>query len=202
MKTVNAKGKLCPMPLILTKKALLEINDNENLRVLVDNETSMKNVKRFLEDHRMDVTINRQGSIFEILVNKTGNMDESVEAEAYCAVESPAGAEYVISLQKDHLGDGDPELGKILMKAFVNTLPEVGNKPGKMVFLNSGILLAVSGSPVLEALQKLEKAGMEILICGTCLDFYGKKDELAVGQVSNMYDILDSLSRASKVIYP
>ncbi len=100
------------------------------------------------------------------------------------------------------MGDGAEELGTILIKAFINTLPEMDLKPKKLIFLNSGIYLAVKDSPVLDTLKKLEQSGIEIISCGTCLDYYKKKEELGVGSVSNMYVILESLSKASKVIYP
>jgi selenium metabolism protein YedF len=201
MKTVDAKGKMCPVPLIMTKKALMEAGENEDLRVWVDNETSMKNVKRFLEDHQMTVLVNRVGDVWELMVNKTGEMKASVRAESYCSTDPGSFGAYVIAVQKDFLGDGDIELGKILLKAFINTLPDTDHKPATVIFLNSGIFMVMEGSPVLDAIKKLEQIEIEILVCGTCLDFYEKKEQLAVGKVSNMYDILDRLTKASKVVY-
>lgn len=202
MITIDAKGKLCPLPLIMTRKALLEAGPDAALLVLVDNETSMKNVTRFLQDHQMEVRVYRQGPVFEILVGKTAAIDASVKAEDYCAAPGHTDASYVVAIQRDHLGDGDEALGKLLIKAFINTLPETGHRPSTLVFLNSGIFLSLQDSPVIESLRKLEAEGVEILSCGTCLDFYGKKEQLGVGQVSNMYDILDRLSRSAKVLYP
>jgi selenium metabolism protein YedF len=202
MKLVDAKGKLCPLPLIMTKKALLEAGENASLRILVDNETSMKNVTHFLEDHRMEVKVKKDGDVYEILVGKTGRIEESTDAAAYCASPAAEGNTYVVAVQRDRLGDGDEALGKILVKAFINTLPEIAQVPQTIVFLNAGIFLALKDSPVIESLKRLEDAGVEILACGTCLDFYQKKSELGVGKVSNMYDILDRLSKAGKVIYP
>jgi selenium metabolism protein YedF len=88
------------------------------------------------------------------------------------------------------------------MQLFINTLPDIDHKPGTMVFLNSSIFLTLKDSPVLESLKKLENSGVKILVCGTCLDFFGKQEELAVGIVSNMYTIMDLMSKASKVLYP
>jgi selenium metabolism protein YedF len=93
-------------------------------------------------------------------------------------------------------------LGTILIKAFINTLPETTATPKTIIFLNSGIFLALKDSPVLDSLIKLEQSGVEILTCGTCLDYYKKKEELGVGNISNMYDILERLSQAGNVIYP
>jgi selenium metabolism protein YedF len=202
MKTIDAKGKLCPTPLIMTKKALGEIAGEENLEVLIDNETSMKNVTRFLEDNGMKVLTEKRENVFHIFVNKTGEIPESNKVEDYCEVDLPKTSNLVIAFQRNRLGDGAEELGTILIKAFINTLPEVTVKPKTLVFLNSGIFLAISDSPVLDSLKKLENNGTEILVCGTCLDYYQKKAELSVGRVSNMYDILERLSQASHVIYP
>jgi len=203
MKIIDAKGKLCPMPLIMTKKALSEINENEMLEVLIDNETSVKNVVRFLEENGIKVRTEKKGDVYHLVVNKTGEIPESVKAEDYCQTENSSElSNYVIAFQKNKLGEGADELGTILMKAFVNTLPEIDVKPKKIIFLNSGIYLTLKDSPVIESLKKLEQMGIEILVCGTCLDYYKEKEELGVGIVSNMYVILETLSNASKVIYP
>ncbi len=201
MKTVDAKGKLCPVPLIMTKKALGEIKEDESLKILIDNETSVKNVTRFLEDQNLKIATAKNGNVFELMVTKTGEIPEDISAEKYCTPDDKQG-NYVVSIQRNRLGDGDEELGKILIKAFVNTLPENSILPKTIIFLNSGIFLALNDSPVIDSLKKLEQSGVEILSCGTCLDFYKKKDELGVGRVSNMYDILERLSAAGNVLYP
>lgn len=202
MKTVDAKGKLCPVPLIMTKKAMSEIKENESLKILIDNDTSVKNVTRFLEEHGMKVHIEKTGNVYTLVVNKTGNIPESTKAEDYCSVEDVTITNYVVAIQRNRLGDGAEELGTILIKAFINTLPETTATPKTIIFLNSGIFLALKDSPVLDSLIKLEQSGVEILTCGTCLDYYKKKEELGVGNISNMYDILERLSQAGNVIYP
>ncbi len=202
MKIVDAKGKLCPTPLIMTKKALNELSGEDSLEVLIDNETSVKNVTRFLEDNGMKVLTEKRENVFHLFVNKTGEIPESAKVEDYCEVDLPKNSNVVIAIQRNRLGDGAEDLGALLIKAFINTLPEVSVKPKTIVFLNSGIFLAVSDSALLDALKQMEGIGTEILVCGTCLDYYQKKAELAVGKVSNMYDILERLTQASHVIYP
>lgn len=202
MKTVDAQGKICPMPLIMTKKALSEISENETLEILIDNETSVKNVSRFLEEHNMNIFTEKHGNVFRIVVNKTGTIPEETKAKDYCETLVKDAPDYVIAVQKNKLGHGDDDLGSLLIKGFINTLPEIDKKPATMVFLNAGIFLALKDSPVLEALKKLENEKVKILVCGTCLDYYKKKDELGVGSVSNMYDILGIMSKAGKVLYP
>jgi selenium metabolism protein YedF len=202
MKTIDAKGKLCPMPLIMTKKALVELTENESLEVIMDNETSVKNVTRYLKELGMKPIIEKKDSIFHVFVNKTGEVSENVKVEDFCTIDNDKLSDYIISFQKNKLGEGSDELGTILAKAFINTLPEIDVKPKKLIFLNSGIYLTLKDSPVIDTLKKLEEMGIEILVCGTCLDYFKKKEELGVGIVSNMYVILESLSKASKVIYP
>jgi selenium metabolism protein YedF len=202
MKTVDARGKLCPEPLIMTKKAIDEMKENESLKILIDNDTSVKNVTRFLEEHGMKVHIEKKDTVSELIINKTGNIPENTNAEDYCSTEDIKSSNYVVAIQRNRLGDGAEELGTILIKGFINTLPEVTTKPKTIVFLNSGIFLALKDSPVLESLKKLEQLGVEILACGTCLDYYKKKEELGVGKISNMYDILERLIQAGNVIYP
>jgi len=202
MRTVDAKGELCPKPLIMTKKALGEMGDNETLEVLIDNETSMKNVTRFLTDNGFTPSVRSEGNVFHVRVNKTGEMPESAPVEEYCEINLPQKSNYVVAFQRDRLGDGAEELGKILIKAFINTLPEATNQPKSLVFLNAGIFLALKNSPVIDSLTKLERSGVKIFVCGTCLDYYGEKPNIGVGIVSNMYDILEQLSSAGSVVYP
>ena len=202
MKSVDARGQLCPRPLIMVKKALSEMAENESLEILIDNETSVKNVSRFLDEHHIKVQTEKKGETYRLLVSKTGEIPEATKAEDYCDTPAPLKGDYVIAFQKNTLGQGVEELGQLLIKGFINTLPELDKKPGTLVFLNTGILLALKDSPVLGSLSRLQSEGVKILVCGTCLDYYQKKDELAVGIVSNMYDILDELSRAGKVLYP
>ena len=143
MRTIDAKGELCPKPLIMTKKALGEIGDNEPLEILIDNETSMKNVIRFLADNGFNPSVRNEGKVFHVLVSKTGEMPENAPLEDYCEINLPQKSNYVVAFQRDKLGDGADELGKILIKAFINTLPEVTNQPKSLVFLNAGIFLAL-----------------------------------------------------------
>ncbi len=201
MKTVDAKGLKCPMPLIMTKRALLEIDQDETLEILIDNDISVKNVSRFLEEHQMKVSTVKQGELYRLTVSKTGAITEQTRTEEYCEIAPVEASDYLVSFQKNIKGDSD-ELGPRLMQLFINTLPDIDQKPGTLVFLNSSIFYTLKDSPVLEPLKKLEESGVKILVCGTCLDFFGKQEELAVGIISNMYEIMNLMSKASKVLYP
>ena len=100
------------------------------------------------------------------------------------------------------LGDGEPDLGARLMKAFLNVLLESGDLPARIICMNSGIFLATEGSPVLDTLKGYEEQGTEILSCGTCLDYYGRSDKLAVGEPTNMRATVEALLRFDKVLSP
>ena len=204
MKIVDAQGEPCPKPLILTKKALADIPDNETLEVLIDNEISLKNVTRFLTDNGFSPVVRAEGKVFHLFVSKTGNIPQNTSVSEYCDVctPSPKSSGYVISIQRDTFGDGAEELGKILLKAFVNTLPEAPSLPKTIIFINSGVFLTTKKSPVIDALTKLQQQGVNILVCGACVDYYGENDNIAVGEISNMYVIIEHLSSASNVIYP
>jgi selenium metabolism protein YedF len=208
MKTIDARGLKCPMPLILTKRALLEIQQDENLEILIDNETSLANVSRFLKDHGMRMSNVQEGGVYRMTVRKAGDgsrelgvWSRELGVEEYCEVSKEEAGDYVVCVQKNIQGDGADEMGARLAQLFINTLPDLDRKPSAMVFLNSSVFFTLKDSPVLEPLRKLEEVGVQILVCGTCLDVFQKKDELAVGLVSNMYEILDRMVKASKVLY-
>jgi selenium metabolism protein YedF len=85
------------------------------------------------------------------------------------------------------------------MKSFLYALTQVENIK-QMIFMNSGVFLTTEGSDVLESLKTMEESGVEILSCGTCLDYYGLKDKLAVGEVTNMYTAVELLTSAAKAV--
>ncbi len=196
MRELDCRGLPCPQPVINTKNALEELEVGGRLAVLVDNEAAVKNVSRFAEaqGHSFEV-INEEG-FWKIIITKkeTRGKDTPIScgeaAYPVCVVLSSTG-----------MGNGDETLSKILLRAFLKTLTEAREKPRRIICYNEGVFLALEGSEVLEDLKNLEKAGVEILVCGTCLDFYGVKEKLAVGQVSNMYDILETML-ASRVLRP
>jgi len=197
---VDARGQLCPKPLILTKQALKDNVVGAQIVVLVDNETSCQNVERFLSDNGMTPHVSADGSEFILRFTKHAPELAVPDAEAYCT--PAANASYVISLASETVGRGPAELGAILMKGLMGTLKEVSPLPSHVVLYSSGVLLAVDGSPFADALRDLEQRGVKLLICGTCVDYYQKKAEIHVGTISNMLTILETLTRAGKVIAP
>jgi len=201
LKTVDARGLLCPQPLIETKKVLKDLKVGEEMIILIDNTTSRQNVERFLADNGATVACKEEAGVFRLTaIKRQADMPHPNE-KAYCATPENRGS-HVVCLKSDAMGHGEAELGSILMKAFVNTIKETAPLPSAVVCYNRGIFVALKSSPVFEALQALHAQGVRVLVCGTCLNYYGKKDELGVGVVSNMYDISQALVSAGHVVYP
>ena len=109
---------------------------------------------------------------------------------------------YMVVIKSLHMGQGDEALGTLLMKSYVNVLPELDYLPQVICLYNEGVKLAIEGSPVLESLQKLESKGVKIIVCGTCTEYYKVSGQLKVGSISNMYHIASLLSTMPKVVYP
>lgn len=198
-KVVDCRGMACPRPVIETKKALEE-GAGKALLAIVDNEAARENVSRFARNAGFHVEVEEKEGNYHLAITgpageapATGPMTKEARG-----CEAPAGVVYFITTNS--LGQGSPDLGAVLMRSLMVTLAEQKQPPAALLLLNTGVYLAVEGSPVLEQLQKLAGAGAEILACGTCLDYYKLKEKLAVGVVSNMYDINSRLTGPCKVI--
>jgi len=197
-KIIDARGQICPKPLILTKKGLTEAAPGETVRILIDNPTSKQNVERFLKDNGYPVAMEEEDGLFTLIVTAGGTPLARPEAEAYC---SPAAVRpHVVFIVSDRIGDGPEDLGRLLLKGVLAAVLETSPLPGKIIFMNNGVLLAVEGSQVLDTLRDLERKGVGILSCGTCLDYFGRKAEVRVGSVSNACDIVRALTDAGHVI--
>lgn len=193
---IDAKGKPCPTPVLMAKKAMSEGADS--FTILVDNQTAVENLKRLADNQGFTAAVRQEDGAFALDFVK----DEGCAA---CeeAVNSPlpaAGADWAVFVGRDIIGDGDRELGTNLMRMFFYTLTQSEDKPGAVLFMNAGVKLPTLDEQVAEHLKALSDAGVEILVCGTCLNFYGLTDQLKVGTVSNMYDIVTRMQKAAKVI--
>lgn len=190
-KMVDARGLDCPQPVILTKQAM--DSGADDITTVVNTSVARENVSKLGQSQGYEVRIEAQGGEFHIRLLKTLK-PSAVPAE----LKSPMGTVTVL-VKSDLFGEGDPELGKVLMKSFLFTLHETDGI-SQIIFMNRGVFLTTKGSPVLDLLQVLQEKGRGILSCGTCLDFYGLRESLAVGQVTNMYTALEMMSQASTCI--
>jgi selenium metabolism protein YedF len=193
---IDCRGKACPQPVITAKQALDQLKEGE-IVLVVDNPGSSENVERFARSQGCSVQVVKKEGDYYLRLGKP----RSGEATAFLQ-EGQKARKTVAYISSQFLGVGDDALGAILMRAFLKTLLEMENKPDPLIFINSGVKLTSEGSEVLESLRALAGGGVGILSCGTCLDFYGLKEKLRVGIVSNMYDIARSLLEADTIIRP
>ncbi len=195
---VDARGLPCPTPVVKTREALQR--GCQRLEVLVDNPTARDNVTRFAASQGCSVEVSEEDGMFHLYIMREGGPEEAACATATAESPSPSGEKRVVVLSSDVMGRGEEELGRILMKAFLNTLAESERRPWRLVLFNRGVLLAVEGADTLPALKELASRGVEVLVCGTCLDYFGAKDKVAAGTVSNMFEILETMLVASNSV--
>lgn len=189
-RTVDARGMACPLPVINTKKVLEALTEG-TITTIVDNDAAKENVAALAKSMGLEVDIKEEGTDFRLTITKKGGDP----------VPGLKGTENtVIFVTSSEFGRGSSELGEVLMKSFMFTLVESDTPPQSMLFVNSGVNLTCEGSPVLDHLVNLKERGVEILSCGTCLDYFKLKEKLSVGQVSNMYTIYEKMNASAKVI--
>ncbi|MEW6490084.1 MAG: sulfurtransferase-like selenium metabolism protein YedF [Thermodesulfobacteriota bacterium] len=194
--TIDCRGLACPEP-VLRVKAALGAAPAGAVSVRVDDPAARENVRRFAESQGCAVDVRDDGAGWLVTAVRGGACAEALAGPGAAATPEPAATAVLIA--SDGLGP-EPELGKILLRAFLNTLGQASRRPAKLLFLNRGVFLTTEGSEALEALAELERGGTEILSCGTCLEFLGKKGALRVGKVSNMYDTVETLTGSYRVV--
>lgn len=203
--TVDARGLSCPQPVLETKRAFEE-SDSLQLKILVDNTTSKENVKRFASNQGCEVQIRDLGAEqYEILVQRpAGEPAQVSQLELLpCPVpEATTNAKNVVYVGTNSMGLGSEDLGQKLMRGFLRTWIDVNPLPWRMIFINSGVKLTTLDEEAVEAVSMLEDRGVEILSCGTCLQFFGLEDKLRVGRVTNMFEVIETFNSANKIISP
>ncbi len=197
---IDARGKACPQPVLMTKKAI-EGMEEGTFTVVVDSAISRDNVVRFATSQGCETRVAVKEGVFHIEVAKGSAAGTEVTVQKPSAKDAEE-KNITVYIHSDRMGQGDDTLGGILIKGFIKTIKDVDPKPRRMIFVNSGIFLTTEGSEVIDALKELEIMGIEILSCGTCLDFFNRKEKLQVGLASNMFDITSALMQADKVVIP
>ena len=204
--TLNCMGLACPLPVVNAKKAMEAFTEDGTLVVQVDNETAVQNLTRLAGKKGFAVSsAQKADKAFEVSIEvKAAAAPESADASplVITACDTGAGRGSVVVLSSDKMGSGDDKLGTALMKAFLFALTNVDPIPETIIAYNRGVFLTTEGSEVLEDLKNLEAAGTKIISCGTCLNYYGLTEKLAVGSVSNMYDIVELQNGAARIIRP
>jgi selenium metabolism protein YedF len=201
MRVVNCKGLICPMPLIETKKAIKESKVGDILVVEVDNDTSFNNLSHFLNDNGLSFNYIKDASTYKFTFevkelsskpNEILNLSKTIANKG----------NYIVVIDSNSMGYGSEDLGKILIKGFINTLDQLENLPLEIICYNSGVTLAVKGSDTSQSLKILESQGVKITLCGTCVDFYGIKESIEVGTISNMLYIAGKLAANYHIVKP
>ena len=199
---VNAIGDACPLPVIKTMRALQELNGAGTVEVLVDNEIAVQNLTRLAENKGCKLeSEKRSDKEYRVTITTNAAVAATGEEASVCTVPA-AKARTVVVISADHMGEGSDELGKILLKGFLFALTQQETLPTTILFYNGGARVTCEGSASLEDLETLASQGVEILTCGTCLNYYGLTDKLRAGGVTNMYVIAEKLAAAARIIRP
>ncbi|MBM7614684.1 sulfurtransferase-like selenium metabolism protein YedF [Alkaliphilus hydrothermalis] len=196
-KQVDARGMNCPLPVIHTKKALESI-DGGVVTTIVDNEVARENVSKLANSLSLKTEVKEGRGEYHINIYKDHSIDAVEMIDLQC--DDGKKQDLVIVITSDVFGEGERELGKVLMKGYIYALTEVQPYPKALIFINSGVNLPVDGSDVIDHLRTLEANGVEVLSCGACLDYYKLKEKLVVGGVSNMYTIVEKMNNAQNTI--
>lgn len=198
MKIIDTRGHVCPVPLIMAKSAIKEASTGDKMLIISDNDTSCQNLMQYLTDLGANPLKEVKDSEFHITITVPEPHAAMPEAESYCSTDKG----YVVVVKSDKMGQGDDNLGSILIRAFINSLKDADKLPTHIILYNAGVKLALKGTDSGASLVNLEALGVKIIVCGTCVDFFGIKEEIAAGTISNMYQITKFTAEAGHVIYP
>lgn len=193
-KEIDARGELCPRPVIMTKKEL-DKDENTVVTVIVDNEVAKDNVSKLAQSYGYSFTIDKgKGEEYYVHIQK----EDTKEAAQTCMPDTFK--DLTIAIGSDKMGSGEEKLGKILMNSFIYTVKETTPLPKAILLYNSAVNISCEGSTVLDDLQYMQEVGVEIISCGTCLDYYHLKDKLKVGTIGNMYSIYEKMANSNNTL--
>lgn len=202
MKIIDTRGQLCPAPLMTTKRALKAAPEGGEFTIITDNDTARHNLVSFLAEMGLVANCTEQGGEFRIAFSTNGQITQTPDVADFCQ-SAPSTSGYVVAIKGETMGSGSDELGAILMRACINSLTELDSLPHSIVLYNSGVKLAIRETDTARSLETLAERGVQIIVCGACVDYFGIKAELTgCTQISNMLKINTILSQASHIIYP
>lgn len=200
--SLDARGKACPLPVIEAKKILDTLPEGDSIEVAVDDFVAVQNLSKLAKQKNYACSsekINEGDFLVTLMVTRTSGKGTGDAKE--CIPDSCV-SKIIVVLSSDKMGEGDEKLGRTLMKGFIYALTEQDRLPETIIMYNSGSYLAVEDSDSLADLKLLESQGVEILICGTCLNHYGLTEKLGVGSITNMYVIVEKQMEAKKIVKP
>lgn len=199
MEIIDCKGLACPMPVIKTKK-YFDLEDSKEALVIVDNEVAKNNILRLAKGINLNSSFIEEEGIYKIQLSRGEIKDVQVSKinEALDNISVPSAPTILVATNL--LGNGDDKLGETLMKVYINTLAESEILPENLMFINGGVKLTCTGSDVLDSINSMKEKGVNIISCGACLDFYNLKEELKVGEIGNMYQIIELMNKSRNTI--
>lgn len=200
MKKINAVGDACPIPVIKMKKALEE---NQGVEMLVDNEIAAQNLKKLAVQKKYDYAFKEMDNQhYLVTISKVNLKGHPMTVTKGEVVVGEKRASHIVVIDSDQMGGGNEQLGRTLLKGFIYALSEQEILPKQLIMYNGGVKLAIAQGDSFEDFKKLEAAGVKIYLCGACVDFYQLSEQVAVGEITNMYHIVELLSEAEKIIKP
>lgn len=197
---INAVGDQCPIPVVKTTKAFKNINGEAIIEVHVDNEIAVQNLTKLANSKKFKSFAEKKDEKLYIVTIQAEGMSRETSEEVCVTCIPDKRTNTVVAIASDKMGQGNDELGKVLMKGFIFALSQLEELPKTILFYNGGATITTEDSASVDDLKNMEAQGVEILTCGTCLDYYGLKDKLAVGSVTNMYTIVEKMTTADKII--
>ena len=204
MKVIDVRGKPCPQPVVEARRAIDEGGAGP-IRIILDDESSCENVARMARSRGWNVNVDDRGKGEYIITLSRGEEGEAAVRREGDPPEAPPRMDQgkiAVLVGRSTLGDGNAELGRLLMRSFIKTLAELSPPPAFILFVGSGVHLTTEGSDLLDDLGKLEAMGTALLSCGTCLDFFKLKESLKVGRVTNMFEIASILAGCKTLTCP
>ena len=195
MLTIDAKGQNCPIPVIMTKKEIEK--GAKEFVVEVDNEIAVQNLNKLAESQQFQTKVEQGEGVYRVYFSGEGAPVAQPQEKAPAAAK---GNGYAVFVGKDYVGEGSHELGTNLIRMFFYVLTQSEDLPSSVLFMNAGVKLPAQDEQVIEHLKVLADKGVEILVCGTCINYYELPSDLQVGTISNMYDIVSRMQAADKVI--
>lgn len=200
-KSIDGRDLPCPQPVIKVKQAFDEGGFRE-LEVIVDNQAAVENISRFAENSGHSIiSVSEENQISTIIIENLNAVDSTSPDTQRSEKIMPNKSDVTnIFINSSTIGSGEQKLGDKLMEAFIYSLTEMDKKPQCILFMNSGVKVTVKGSSSIENLRDLETSGVKLLVCGACLDYYGIKDSLEVGKVSNMFEITSVLTESGNTV--
>lgn len=190
MKKIDCLGKVCPIPVIETKKLIKENPEEVDFEILVDNEVATQNLAKMAKELRIESSSEKiEDGIYRVSLKKNAQSIEEISEEE----KSVDTSSYVVAISDDRMGKGDEDFSKSLLEGFIYALTEQDKLPEKVIFYNRGVFLTAENEKTIEDLKSLADRGVDILSCGLCLGNYKLKEKLAVGEITNMYKIVEIL---------